>query len=68
MARLKGNRLLQSMIDAPSDINCLTLFILLTKEMQMMNSALHEAQKSSKNLRKSTLKVSSPPQVQVDWQ
>lgn len=54
------------MIDAHFDINCLILFILLTKDM---NNALHEVQKSSKNLRTSTLKVSSPLQVQqVDWQ
>lgn len=38
----KGNRLSWSMIDAPSDINCLTLFILLTKEMKLMNCALPE--------------------------
>lgn len=60
----KGDGPLWSMIDVTSDINCLTLFILLTKEIKMMNSALHEVQKNSKNLRKSTLKVSSPPQVQ----
>lgn len=54
------------MIDAHFDINCLILFILLTKDM---NNALHEVQKSSNNLRTSTLKVSSPLQVQqVDWQ
>lgn len=63
-----GNSLLLSKIDECSDINCLTLFIFLTKKVKMMNSAPHEAQKSSKNLRESMLKVSSPSQVQVDCQ
>ena len=64
-----GDGLFKSAVDAPSSINCLTLFILLTKETKMMNSALHEVQQSSKTLRKSIAKVSSPLQVQqVDWQ
>lgn len=62
------NRLFWSVIDECSNINCLTLFIFLTKKVKMTNSAPHEAQKSSKNVRKSMLKVSSPSEVQVDCQ
>lgn len=64
----RGDRLFWSETDECSDTNCLTLFIFLTKKVKMMNSAPHEAQKSSKNLMKSMLKVSSSSQVQVDCQ
>lgn len=62
----RTNRLFWSETDECSDINYLTLFIFLTKKVKMMNSVPHKAQKSSQNLRKSTLKVSNPSQVQVD--
>lgn len=62
----RTNRFFWSETDECSDINYLTLFIFLTKKVKMMNSVPHKAQKSSQNLRKSTLKVSNPSQVQVD--
>lgn len=56
----RGDRLFWRVRDECPDIHCLTFFIFLPKKVKMMNSSPHEAQKSSKNLRKSMLKVSSP--------